>query len=119
MYFLLEKMTSEEVATAIDSAAIVVQKKEKGHGHKKKFIPYLFHHGDYKHLEEEPVLSKEQLENQITEGKTSSLIVSRADRILDRREAVSEKNETERKLTKQTLQNLIFKKNLEEFNLPL
>ena len=108
------EVLGEEMNDAIETAVHCIRKKESKKHHKKHC--HLF--------KRKPSAAKvgqrcscNEMQLELQEGKESKVIKSpRMNRRSVRREAVAEKNETERKLVKETIKVVLKGSNIDEYN---
>ena len=100
----------EKTEIAIELAALEIKSKEKK-SHKKTIV----HPKGYEPMEHDCC---SELAVELAEGKKSPMLLSPVmNRKKDRREAVSEKNVTERSLVKQSLKKLIQDDNISKYDI--
>ena len=108
---------------AVEIAASTIKKKLETH-HKKHCKSRNSrennnnnNNNDYSQLKDEECTCG-QVRLNVEEGKTSTVILSPIiDRKADRREGVSEKNNTERKLVKEAVKVVVRSANMKDFNM--
>lgn len=113
----MSKTDLKDIDNAIENAVYDVQKKETKRNKKLTVNVNKAKFKDYKMISPD-LLSPAQVQDCLEEGRKSPLIKSPvADRKFVRCQGVSEKNEIERHLVKETLKNCLKAENVLEYNL--
>lgn len=111
-------MLAKDIEIALEDAVYCIQKKElKKEKRRNSTVKKIFNKQKYELITEQ-TLTQEELKARLEEGKKSLLIRSpQNDRKYERRQAVFERNETERQLVRSTVKNHMINQQMQEYYL--
>uniref|UniRef100_A0A7M5WMQ3 Uncharacterized protein n=1 Tax=Clytia hemisphaerica TaxID=252671 RepID=A0A7M5WMQ3_9CNID len=121
-------MLTTDIESAVNCAVYDIEKKEmKKEQQSSKNSPFpvrmlrrFQHKKEYNSFQSTEACSSNELTTRLNEGRSSPLVNSeQSNRQKERRTGVSERNETERKLVKQTLKNHIKAEYAKQYNFDL